>query len=125
LRGLGAVAVFFGLTLLPQVTFSGERVVKSLLEMRQQGVVIQQWDLSCGAAALATILRYEYDDPATEREIARGLINRKEYLANPTLVKSREGFSLLDLKRYVDAHGVTLMHMAMREWATAHFRSPS
>ena len=106
MRGLGAVAVFFGLTLLiPQVTFSEERVVKSLLEMRQQGVVIQQWDLSCGAAALATILRYEYDDPATEREIARGLINRKEYLANPTLVKSREGFSLLDLKRYVDAHG--------------------
>jgi uncharacterized protein len=106
LLGRWAVCVFLALVLLvPRAAFPAERVVKSLLEMRQRGVVIQQWDLSCGAAALATILRYEYDDPATEREIARGLINRKEYLANPTLVKVRQGFSLLDLKRYVDGHG--------------------
>jgi uncharacterized protein len=106
LLGRWAVCVFLALVLLvPRAAFPAERVVKSLLEMRQRGVVIQQWDLSCGAAALATILRYEYDDPATEREIARGLINRKEYLANPTLVRAREGFSLLDLKRYVDGHG--------------------
>jgi predicted double-glycine peptidase len=106
LLGRWAVCVFLALVLLvPRAAFPAERVVKSLLEMRQRGVVIQQWDLSCGAAALATILRYQYDDPVTEREIARGLINRKEYLANPTLVRAREGFSLLDLKRYVDGHG--------------------
>jgi predicted double-glycine peptidase len=106
LLGPRAAGVFLALLLLvPRAAFPAERVVRSLLEMRQQGVVIQQWDLSCGAAALATILRYQYDDPATEREIARGLINRKEYLANPTMVKVRQGFSLLDLKRYVDGHG--------------------
>jgi predicted double-glycine peptidase len=106
LIGPRAAGVFLALALLvPRVAFPAERVVKSLLEMRQEGVVIQQWDLSCGAAALATILRYQYDDPATERQIARGLINRKEYLANPTMVKVREGFSLLDLKRYADGHG--------------------
>jgi hypothetical protein len=106
LLGRWAVCVFLALVLLvPRAAFPAERVVKSLLEMRQRGVVIQQWDLSCGAAALATILRYQYDDPVTEREIARGLINRKEYLADPTLVRAREGFSLLDLKRYVDGHG--------------------
>jgi predicted double-glycine peptidase len=106
LLGRWAVCVFLALVLLvPRAAFPAERVVKSLLEMRQRGVVIQQWDLSCGAAALATILRYQYGDPVTEREIARGLINRKEYLANPTLVRAREGFSLLDLKRYVDGHG--------------------
>jgi predicted double-glycine peptidase len=106
LMGSRAAGVFLALVLLvSRAAFPAERVVKSLLEMRQQGVVIQQWDLSCGAAALATILRYEYDDPVTEREIARGLINRKEYLSDPTLVKVREGFSLLDLKRYVDGHG--------------------
>jgi hypothetical protein len=31
--------------------------VRSLLELRQDRVVIQQWDNSCGAAALTTVLR--------------------------------------------------------------------
>jgi predicted double-glycine peptidase len=82
-----------------------ERAVRSLLEMRQENVVMQQWDLSCGAAALATLLRYQHGEPVTEREIAVALMQRKEYVQNPELVQMREGFSLLDLKRNVDARG--------------------
>ena len=77
----------------------------SLLETRQHDVVIQKWDLSCGAAALGILLRYEWGDPATERDIALSLMKRKEYLENPDLVRIREGFSLLDLKRFVEARG--------------------
>jgi predicted double-glycine peptidase len=51
------------------------------------------------------LLRYEWDDPVTEREIALGLMKRKEYLENPNLVRVREGFSLLDLKRYAETRG--------------------
>jgi predicted double-glycine peptidase len=79
--------------------------VKSLLEMRRSKVVIQEWDLSCGAAALATVLRYQYGEPVTEKEVAKALINREEYLKNPKLVQIRQGFSLLDLKRYVESRG--------------------
>jgi uncharacterized protein len=81
------------------------RPVKSLLEMRRNNVVIQNFDLSCGAAALATILNYQHGDPVDEREIAIGLMNRPEYVSNPALVQIREGFSLLDLKRYVERRG--------------------
>ena len=81
------------------------RPVKSLLETRRENVIIQEWDLSCGAAALATILKYQYGDPASEKDIARVLISRREYVENPELLKIRQGFSLLDLKRYVDSHG--------------------
>ena len=81
------------------------RVVTSLLEMRRSNVVIQEWDLSCGAAALATVLRYQYNDLVTEKEIAKTLIDRKEYLENPKLVQMRQGFSLLDLKRFVESRG--------------------
>lgn len=81
------------------------RPVRSLIEQRQRNVVLQQWELSCAAAALATILRYQYGVPVTERSVALGLINREEYLANPDLVRLRQGFSLLDLKRFVDALG--------------------
>ena len=84
---------------------AGQGAVESLLEMRHDRVVVQQWDLSCGAAALATILNYQHDDPISERDIAKGLIHRDEYVENPTLVRFRHGFSLLDLKRYVDRRG--------------------
>lgn len=84
---------------------SQARQVKSLLEMRHTNVVVQQWDLSCGAAALTTLLNYQYDDPITEREVAIGLMNRAEYIKNPHIVRMREGFSLLDLKRFVDGRG--------------------
>ncbi len=81
------------------------RVVRSLLEQRQHNVVIQRWDLSCGAAALATILNFQHGEPVSEREIAIGMMSREEYLANPEIVTFREGFSLLDLQRFVDARG--------------------
>lgn len=81
------------------------RPVRSLLEIRQEGVVMQSWDLSCGAAALATLLNFEHGDPVTEREVALGLIDREAYLEEPDLVRVRDGFSLLDLKRYVDHRG--------------------
>jgi predicted double-glycine peptidase len=83
----------------------GRGPVKSLLEMRRDRVVVQEWDLSCGAAALATLLNYQHGDPVSEREIAKGLIRREEYVENPVLVRLRHGFSLLDLKRYVEDRG--------------------
>lgn len=79
--------------------------VVSILEKRRQNVVLQQWELSCAAAALATILRYQHGVPVTERIVALGMVKRKEYLANPDLLRIRQGFSLLDLKRYVDKLG--------------------
>ena len=79
--------------------------VQSLLELRQHNVVLQQWDLSCGAAALATILNYQHGDSVSEREVAIGMMGREEYVENPAIVNYRQGFSLLDLKRFVDRRG--------------------
>jgi uncharacterized protein len=87
------------------VLAANQRPVRSLLEMRQEHVVIQNFDLSCGAAALATLLNYQYNDPVSERDVAKGLIRREEYLQNPALVQIRQGFSLLDLKRYAEQRG--------------------
>jgi uncharacterized protein len=91
---------------------------KSLLELRRSKVVVQKWDLSCGAAVLATILRYQFNDPVPEKQIAQELMRRREYLDNPLLVRARQGFSMLDLKRYVDGRGyegVGLGELTMRD----------
>lgn len=79
--------------------------VRSLMEMRHESVVLQNYDLSCGAAAIATILNYQYGDKISEREVAIQLIGQERYVRNPSLVRARLGFSLLDLKRFVDTRG--------------------
>lgn len=102
---IAAASLFLAAPFCSGAVAAERSLVKSLLEMRHERVTIQEWDLSCGAAALTTLLRYQYGDPVTEKEVATGLINRPEYIENPLLVQLRQGFSLLDLKRYVDGRG--------------------
>lgn len=63
---------------------------------------MQQWDTSCGAAALATLLRYQHGLGDSEKEIAEAMLR----VTDPLKVRVRGGFSLLDLKRYADARGL-------------------
>ena len=101
----GEASIANSITIANPITARLTQPVISIREKRHQNVVLQQWELSCAAAALATILRYQHGIPATERSVALGLINREEYLSDPTLLRIRQGFSLLDLKRYVDNLG--------------------
>jgi len=75
--------------------------VRSLLEIRQENVIVQQWDISCGAAALATLLAYHHGERVTEKAVAQAMLGKTD----PLRVKVRGGFSLLDLKRYAEARG--------------------
>lgn len=87
---------------------AGERApVRSMLEMRRDGVIVQEYDVSCGAAALATLLRFQHGDPVTERQLLRILISRDIYMDDPGRVQAQQGFSLLDLKRAAEARGFT------------------
>jgi predicted double-glycine peptidase len=86
-------------------THAVSQPVKSLLEMRHEKVVMQEWDLSCGAAALTTLLRYQHGEQVAEKEVALALMKRQEYIDDPKMIQNRQGFSLLDLKRYVDSRG--------------------
>lgn len=76
--------------------------VRSLLEIRRENVIVQKWDVSCGAAALATLLTYQHGLPISERAVAEGMLRRTD----PLRVKFRGGFSLLDLKRYAETKGL-------------------
>jgi predicted double-glycine peptidase len=79
----------------------GRKTVRSLQEMRQDRVVRQTWDLSCGAAALSTLLTYHLDDPVSEPEVVASVLKRTD----PVKIRARQGFSLLDLKRFVVSRG--------------------
>jgi uncharacterized protein len=71
--------------------------VKSLKEMRQRQMIPQTRDYSCGAASLATLLRYYYGLNVTELETIIGMFEH----GNQQDIK-KVGFSLYDMKRYAN-----------------------
>ncbi len=98
-----AVAVTAALALSAEGAYAQAHApVRSLLEIRQANVVVQQWDTSCGAAALATLLKFQHGLAVSEKKIAEAMLQQ----GDPLKVKVRGGFSLLDLKRYADARGL-------------------
>jgi len=77
--------------------------VLSLKEIRNDGVVRQKWDISCGAAALSTLLTYQFRDNTPETDIVVWMLHRTD----AARVKERHGFSLLDMKHFAQARGYT------------------
>ncbi|MDE2090003.1 MAG: C39 family peptidase [Gammaproteobacteria bacterium] len=75
--------------------------VVSLRASRFVDMVRQHTDYSCGAAALATILKYAYGENTNEQQVLRGMLA----VSNPEIVR-RKGFSLLDIKHYVESLGM-------------------
>ena len=75
--------------------------VRSLKEIRQENVVTQGWDYSCGAAGLATLFNYYLNDPIPEIEIINSLLNTIPL----EKVMARQGFSLFDLKKFAQSRG--------------------
>ncbi len=73
--------------------------VTSLKELRFKNTVRQEHDFSCGSAALATLLTFHYNDPVTEEQVFKTMFER----GNKEKIQ-REGFSLLDMKRYLQAN---------------------
>lgn len=75
--------------------------VRDMVSRRFLTVVRQQYDFSCGSAALATLLNYHYDDPHSEQTAFLGM-----WRDGDRAQIRRLGFSLLDMKRYLAARGV-------------------
>lgn len=76
--------------------------VASMLARRFNTVVRQQYDFSCGSAALATLLRYHYDLPRSEADVFTGM-----WREGDRAQIRRVGFSLLDMKRYLSENGIS------------------
>lgn len=83
----------------------GKRV-KSLLDLRRERVILQNLDFSCGAAALATVLRHGFGIDTSERElISLIFVFGQTPKAGVKKYFKRKGFTLLDLKRAARAKG--------------------
>jgi len=87
--GTKSVPVALHQNLKPSSEFSNAHIIK------------QQYDYSCGSAALATLLNYYLGEKLTERQVIEGLV---EYGDRKQIERLR-AFSLLDMKRFVEKIG--------------------
>jgi predicted double-glycine peptidase len=60
----------------------------------------QRFDFSCGSAALATLLTYQYDQPTDEMSIFKAMFE----IGDQAQIRAK-GFSMLDMKRYLEQRG--------------------
>ncbi|AXL53266.1 peptidase C39 [Paraburkholderia caffeinilytica] len=74
--------------------------VTSLKEARFKRTIRQQFDFSCGSAALATLLTYQYDSPVSEQQVFTEMFEHGDQEKIRRL-----GFSLLDIRNYLIARG--------------------
>lgn len=69
-------------------------------EVRFGATIRQQYDFSCGSAAVATLLTYHYGMPTTEQQAFEAM-----YASGDQRKIRTEGFSLLDMKRFLASRG--------------------
>lgn len=74
--------------------------VTSIRQARLAGTLLQQYDFSCGSAAVATLLTHHYGYPVSE-----SMVFEYMYQHGDQSKIQREGFSLLDMKRFLQARG--------------------
>jgi predicted double-glycine peptidase len=82
--------------------------IQTFRDRQYARVVRQEYDFSCGSAALATLLTFHYDMPRTERDVFTAMWEAGEQ----DKIRAR-GFSLLDMKRYLEAAGLRADGYAM------------
>jgi hypothetical protein len=74
--------------------------VGSYKENRFKAVTEQRYDFSCGSAAISTLLTYHYQKPVNEISVFRSMYK----MGNKEKIR-KLGFSMLDMKKYLEANG--------------------
>jgi len=77
--------------------------LRSMKELRDQNVIKQRYDYSCGSAALATLLHFGFDDDVTERDVLAAVFDTLS--DDDASLRRKEGLSLLDLQRVARSRG--------------------
>ncbi|KGM56767.1 hypothetical protein N799_02445 [Lysobacter arseniciresistens ZS79] len=75
--------------------------VRTFRDLRFRELMQQQYDFSCGSAALGSLLQYGYGIETDEQEMIRKMmvgVDPQQVVQN--------GFSMLDMKRYVETLGL-------------------
>ncbi|WP_233842025.1 C39 family peptidase [Dyella sp. 2HG41-7] len=74
--------------------------ISTMKEVKYRNTIHQKYDFSCGSAAVATLLTYQYNYPVNEQ-----VVFEQMYIHGDRQKINKEGFSLLDIKQYLHSIG--------------------
>ena len=96
-RPKGEVNIEMGVGINRSISYN----LRPLSEFKKDKVVKQSYDYSCGSAALATILNYNFGEDLDETQVIQGLMEH----GDREKIEKRRAFSLLDMKRFIKVLG--------------------
>jgi predicted double-glycine peptidase len=98
-----------------QKEFSIKKPIKSWIEFKNENLVRQEYDYSCGSAALATILKYYYNLQISEKDVLDSTLQAKGLdISNKTsLEDGQTNLSFFDLSEYANKIGFKGVGLAM------------
>ncbi|MFO7738820.1 MAG: C39 family peptidase [Desulfatiglandaceae bacterium] len=104
------------------VSVKPHQELRSWKRIRETNLIMQDSDFSCGSAALATLMRYYFDDNKTEYEILNNILK----LLTPAEIRVREekGLTLLDLKLCAERLGYQAVGVQLTLPVLAKLKGP-
>ncbi len=90
--------------------------IKSWVEFKNNRLVRQGYDYSCGSAALATLLSHYYDANVSEAMILKSVLESKGITKEATALENQEennGLSFYDLSQYASTQGFKAVGIAL------------
>lgn len=94
--------------------------VRSWQDLKFKGLERQRTDFSCGAAVLATVFNEAYGHHTNEQQVLVNMLR----IADPDIVREK-GFSMLDMKNYARALGMSADGYRMDYPALAKLQVPA
>ena len=105
----------YGMTI-TQKEFTLKKEVRSWIEFKNERLTRQNYDYSCGSAALATLLSHYYDANVTEEIILKSVLEAKGIEKQASELENQEGnngLSFYDLSQYASTKGFKAVGIAL------------
>ena len=86
---------------LPGSTLLIKQNIRPFSEFKDDRIVKQEFDYSCGSAAFATLLNFYLGESFNEQQVIQGLMQN----GDANMIQQRRAFSLFDMKRFAEVLG--------------------
>jgi uncharacterized protein len=88
----------------------------------ERNIVMQRYDYSCGAAAMATLMNHYFGDSVDERDILRDILAKLNTVDSAD--RKEEGLSLLDLQQFAARRGYQAVGVRLTPEALPQLKGP-
>lgn len=107
--------IFFGAVNIYQKDFNIKKPIKSWIEFKNENLIRQEYDYSCGSATLATILKYYYGFQVEEKDVLDDILKSKGFdVSKKILLENGEtNLSFFDLSEFSQRKGFKAIGLAM------------